>query len=149
MPYLTAIVKLLGGWRSTVFAVLAVAALVTCLIFWGRLGDARVRANAAQSRAEKAESDLLAVRQAQVRDALSDTATQIAIGRMDDAAAETNTRLANLERRINGRPPVPAVCPEPDPVLLRESGEGADRFRSSLGELRRLRGSEGQPARKP
>ena len=147
MIYLRAIVKLLGGWRASIFAVLAVAALVACLLFWGRLGDARVRADAAEQRAQTAEGNLLAVRQGQVRDALAESATQVAIGRMDDAAAETNERLTRMEGRLNGRPPVPAVCPEPDPVLVRELGEGADRFRAAGSELRRLRNPEGSAGR--
>ena len=49
-----------SAWKyaSIACAVLAVAALVACLIFWGRLGHALVRADAEKHRAEKAESQV-------------------------------------------------------------------------------------------
>src|SRR5690606_38456575 len=141
-----AIVKLLGGWRATLFAVLAVAAIVACLFLRGAATHAGLRADAAEQRAEAAEADAQALRGALARDAVAQSQTDLAIARMDAAAEETNQRLSNLERRIHGRPPVPAVCPDPDPVLVRELAEGAGRFRATGSELRRLRAAEDSAA---
>jgi hypothetical protein len=53
-----------SAWKyaSIACAVLAVAALVACLIFWGRLGHALVRADAAESRAKALAGELQSAR---------------------------------------------------------------------------------------
>ena len=142
-----AIVAILGGWRAALFAVLAVAAVVACLFLGWRGAADRLRADAAEQRAEALAGQVKALKAAEARADVADKATHVALSNMDKAAAETNERLARLEGRIRDRPPVPAVCPDPDADLLRESQAGADRFRAASGELRRLRGPEGAGAK--
>lgn len=104
---------------AAVFGVLAVALLIACLFIKDRATRANVRADAERARAEASEARAKALSEALIRDGVSDSFTALAVGRMDASAAETNERLAALERKLDGRPPVPAVCPSPDADLLR------------------------------
>ena len=136
------------AWKYATYAlgVLAVALLIVGLIFWVRGTRADARADAAEQRAEASEARVRALNEALARDGVSQGFTDTAVMAMDANAAETKQRLSLLERRLDGRPPVPAVCPSPAPEFLRESQEAGGRFRSAEAGLRDLRGSQGQPA---
>lgn len=128
---------------AAVFGVLAVALLIACLFLQVRATRANVRADAESARADKSEARAKALSEALIRDGVSESFTNLAISRMDASAAETTERLSALERKINARPPVPAVCPGPDADLLRESAAAGSRIRAAEGRLRDLRTAEG------
>jgi hypothetical protein len=131
------------GWKYAclAFGVLAVALLIACLFLWGRGLRADSRADAAEQRAQASEERVEELSRALIRDAVSDAFSDGAKTAMEASAATINDRLSQLERRLDGRPPVPAVCPSPDPEFLRESAEAGDRIRAAEGRLRNLRGS--------
>ena len=131
---------------AAVFGVLAVALLVIALFLWGRLGAARADAAEQGEKARAAELQAKALSDALARDGVSDGFTDKAEHATDVNAAEINQRLAHLEARKNDRPPVPVVCPEPDPEFVRESAEAASRIHSAEGRLRNLRIAQGQHA---
>jgi hypothetical protein len=136
------------GWRITAIAlgVLAVALLIVGLFLWGSLGAARTDAAKQGEKARAAELQAKALSDALARDGVSDGFTDKAAHATDVNAAEINQRLAHLEARKNDRPPVPVVCPEPDPEFVRESAEAASRIHSAEGRLRNLRVAQGQHA---
>src|SRR5574343_305695 len=132
---------------AAVFGVLAVALLIGCMFLWNRATRANVRADAESARAEASDARAKALSDALARDAVSQSATNVAQHATDESAATIKARLARMEARKNDRPPVPAVCLGPDADLVRESAEAGSRFRSAEGRLRDLRLAEGQPAR--
>lgn len=134
-----------NAWRFAAIAlgVLAVALLITCLIFWNSATRANVRADAESARAEALQTELATVRESMARDAVANSFTEGARAAMENSAAETNARFAKLQGILNGRSPVPVDCPSPDPDIMRELAEGSRNFSSSLGRLRGLRSAEG------
>ena len=129
---------------AAVLGVLAVALLIWCMFLWNRATRANVRADAESSRADKSEARAKALSEALIRDGVSESFTNLAISRMDASADEMTERLSALERKINARPPVPAVCPVPDADLLRESAAASSRIRAAESRLRGLRASEAE-----
>jgi hypothetical protein len=140
---MNALVALLGGWRATGFAVLAVAACVACFLLAGRYRAVGARADAAQSRAEAAEAQLEEARKALERERVAGEATDAARSSADRRQAEHEDRA----RRVEGYAREAAVdaC-VPDARLVRELREGADRIRAAEDRLRGLRRAEGEAA---
>ena len=134
-----------NAWRFAALAlsVLAVALLIVGLLFWVRGTSAVARADAAEQRAEASEARAKALSEALARDGVSDGFTATAQQAMDTNAAAITSRLSAIEGRLHDRAPVPAVCPEPDPVLVRDAAEAASRIRAAEGRLRSLRTPEG------
>jgi hypothetical protein len=118
-----------------------VLALALGWSLWRSEAAAR-KADTATERAVAAEARADALGDALARDGVSAAFTDTARQAMDASAAETNARLRAIEGRLHDRPPVPAVCPGPDPVLVRESEEGSGRVRAAEGRLRDLRTAE-------
>jgi hypothetical protein len=133
------------AWKYATFAlsVLAVALLIVGLLFWVRGTRADARADAAEQRAEASAAELRTVKEALARDGVSDGFTATAQQAMDTNAAAITSRLSAIEGRLHDRAPVPVVCPEPDPVLVRDAAEAASRIRAAEGRLRSLRTTEG------
>src|SRR5690606_9088144 len=92
-----AIVKLLGGWRATLFAVLAVAAIVGCLFLRGAATHAGLRADAAEQRAAEAEANVRALKEAAKRDAVARDATDVARKAADARQPEREARAAKVK----------------------------------------------------
>lgn len=134
------------GWRiaAALFGVLAVALLIGCLFLWNGATRANVRADAESRRAQESEARAKALSDALARDGVSDGFTDTARQAMDKNAAAINDRLSAIEGRLHDRPPVPAVCPDPDADLLRESAEATGRFLAAENRLRDLRTAQGR-----
>jgi len=128
-------------------AALGVAALVACVFLAWRGADARSDAAAQKERADRLASDLEAVRQAQVRDAIAANDAAIARRAIEAQVTQHNERAHRVEIiAYEPRPPVPADCPLPDPRLVRELEEGAGRVRAAVDQLRSLHGPAGGAA---
>ena len=134
-------------WAAIVFAVLAVAAVVTAILFRADSRNSDLRAAAANQRAHVLEAQVLRAEEARKRAEVSNAETDAARSRTDDRTAEQTERQARIEVKYRDRiVEVPAVCPSPDAGLLQELAEGAARVSATEGRLRGLRRAEGQAA---
>ena len=124
--------------------VLAVALVIGCCFLAARSRISDLRADAAEQRAAISEGKFAAMKQAIARDDKSADATNNARAANDSKAAQINKRLAVVEQKAHDRPPVPVVCPSPDPDLLRELQAGSGRVRAAEDRLRGLRRPAGQ-----
>jgi hypothetical protein len=136
-----AVVALLGGWRATLFAVLAVAACVACFLFAGRYRAVDARADAAESRAVALAQELEASKAALQREQAASEATEAARTAAEARYTEHMTRADRVEGYA--RAPRADLC-TPDADLVRELGEGQDRIRAAEDRLRSLRRTEGE-----
>ena len=123
-----------SAWKyaSIACAVLAVAALVACLFFWGRLGHALVRADAAESRAKALASEVAALKEAGKRDDQSADATKAA----RDAAAKRQPEQQARAAKVKGYADSAVQPCAADPRIVSELREGTDRFNSGSDRLR-------------
>jgi hypothetical protein len=134
-------------WAAIVFAVLAVAAVVTAILFHADSRNSDLRAAAEHERANVLAQQVLRAEEARKRAEVSSAETDAARSRTDDRTAEQTERQARIEVKYRDRIiEVPAVCPAPDADLLRELAEGAARVSATEGRLRGLRRAEGQAA---
>lgn len=135
------------GWKYAclAIAVLAVAAAFAAALFWGRSVGDRARADAAGQRAATAEAAVAALRLAIERDDHSAQATEKARDSAEQRATEREDRVTRVEVIANeSRPPVPDVCPSPDPRISAELQDGGARVRAAEDRLRGIGHSEGK-----
>ncbi|WP_281915660.1 hypothetical protein [Caldimonas thermodepolymerans] len=128
---------------------LAAVAVLFALLGWSlwRAERADGRATAAEAAAADAQAQLTATRAAMVRDAIADTEAATARRAVEGQVAEHHERARRVEEIAHApRPPVPVVCPLPDPRLVRELEEGAGRVRSAADRLRGLHPAAGPGA---
>jgi gamma-glutamyl phosphate reductase len=138
-----------AAWKyaTLAFAVLAVAAVVWCLFLRADAASADLRAATAEARADDLALQVQDLKQARERDAVAQSATDTARASGEDRATAITERIARTEVKYRDRiVEVPAVCPAPDPELLRELAEGSARVSATEGRLRGLRRPEGQAA---
>ena len=137
-----AIVKLLGGWRASIFAVLAVAAVIGCLFLRGNLANASLRADAAEQRAQEAEGQVRALRESARRDVVAAEATDVARKAADARQPEREARAARVKEYADS---AVSAC-LPDARIVRELREGTDRTNRAINRLRGDGQPEGVPA---
>jgi hypothetical protein len=134
------ILKFLFGTELGRYLLLAAVAVTTFRYY----GDLRYDAGYSAAVAEQARAATRAQQQAVKRDAKSDAATADARQSADTRNAEHNQRAARVEGIAREpRPPVPAVCPGPDPRLTHELQDGGSRLRAAEGRLRSLGAAAG------
>lgn len=124
---------------------LLAAVAVTTFRYYGDLRYDAGRSDAMAEQARAADSaKAVAHEQAAKRDTQSDTATATAKQSADTRLTEHNTRAARVEGIAREpRPPVPAVCPGPDPRISGELHDGTDRLRATEDRLRSLGAAKG------
>lgn len=130
--------------RALALGVLAI--LVVC--FFRQHAFAAGRAAEHAERTAKVQAERLAAAKREVEliahARQADERARIAV---DEATRDIQTRLKRAEGIARAkRPPVPAVCPDPDPDLVRELADARQRITARADELRNLRRAEaGRP----
>ena len=120
-------------------AALAVAAVIAFLYQRAGAASDRARADAATGRAEALAGQLAEARKALEREAFSVEATEAARESAETRQAEHQERAERVRTIVREvEVTVPAVCPLPDPRLMRELAEGTARLRSAEDRLRGL-----------
>jgi hypothetical protein len=138
-----------NAWKFTSAAllVLAVAALLSALYFRGSAALSDASAKAAEADRDYARSERDALLSARNRDDKASAAGETARAQVDAHTATSNERLTQIEVRYRDRTiQVPAVCPAPDPDLVRDLGQQAARLSAAEGRLRAVRPASQTPA---
>lgn len=117
---------------TRIFAVLAVAALVACAFLWMGRTAADARADAAEQRARALQGEIAALKEAGKRDDVAAEATTVARKAADARQPIQEARAA----RVRGYADSAGDTCKPDPRIVRELADGADRVRAATGRLR-------------
>ena len=120
-----------GLWKYLAIAggVLAVALLVTALLFRSNYVSAAARADAFEQRAQASEAELRQVTRSEQANADATEAART-------SAANRRTEQAARAARVKGYADAAGDVCVPDADLMRELGEGAERIRAAEGGLR-------------
>ena len=148
-----AIVAILGGWRASLFALLAVLAVAACFFLRASEATSRLRADTAEQRAESLAGELRST-QAALKAEHDQAQRQAAIARQyeqdkADAQAAADRTIADLRagnlrlrQRWQGcRVPGPAAAPgEPDGAAADREQGASDLVRAAAEADAQIRG---------
>jgi hypothetical protein len=133
------ILRFLVGTEPGRYLLLAAVAVTTFRYYGDLRYDAGHAAAVAEQARATARAQQVAHEQTVKRDGQSDAATADARSSADTRLTDHNQRAARVEGIAREpRPPVPAVCPGPDPRLTHELRDGGSRLRAAEGRLRSL-----------